>query len=56
MVLRLRRELRRLGDTAPLMRDRNLAKTRGGDEASEVGYRVSVENKSGKQSVEALIK
>ena len=49
-----------MGDTAPLMRDRNLAKNRGGqvpapDEASEVGYRVSAENKSGKQSVEALI-
>jgi hypothetical protein len=60
MVLRLRRALRPLGDTAALMRDRNFAENRGGqipapDETSEAGYRVPVENKSGKQCVEALI-
>ena len=50
-----------MSDATSLLRERNLVKDRGDesparDAASEVGWRVLAENKSGNKSVEALIK
>jgi hypothetical protein len=49
-----------MGDATSLSRERNLVKDRGDesparDAASEVGWRVLAENKSGNKCVEALI-
>ena len=49
-----------MGDATSLLRERNLVKDRGDesparDAASEVGWRVLAENKSGNKCVEALI-